>query len=71
MCGRLAVFVGRCVLSLWVEGTRVHELYTAACGVYACWLSIRAVSILSHWLPQGWRAILTRIQEWLVLVSAR
>ena len=65
----LAVFVGRRLLSLWIDSMRVHELYTAACGVYACWITVRAVAMLSHWIPQGWRAILSRVQQWLILVS--
>lgn len=31
---------------------KVHELYTAACGTYLCWLAARAVALLLSWLPQ-------------------
>lgn len=31
---------------------KVHELYTAACGMYLCWLAARAVALLLSWLPQ-------------------
>lgn len=31
---------------------KVHELYTAACGTYLCWLAARAVALFLSWLPQ-------------------
>ena len=66
-----SVWVGRQLMRLWVKDMRVHELYTAACGLYACWLMLRAVSIAGHWLPQGWRAIWERVHEWTILVRCR
>lgn len=69
MCDWCAVYVGRQVMSLWVKGGRVHELYTAGCGLYACWLSLRLLILLSHWLPQGWHFIVTKMKSWTILVS--
>lgn len=48
-------------------GGRVHELYTAACGTYLCWLAARAIALLLSWLPQGRAAILARLRQWCVL----
>lgn len=56
------VWVGRRVMNLCLVGAasqsgsssgRVHELYTAACGMYLCWLGARAFALLLSWLPQG------------------
>ena len=48
-------------------GGRVHELYTAACGTYLCWLAARAIALLLSWLPQGRAAIVARLRQWCVL----
>ena len=48
-------------------GGRVHELYTAACGTYLCWLAARAIALILSWLPQGRAAILARLRQWCVL----
>lgn len=48
-------------------GGRVHELYTAACGTYLCWLAARAIALMLSWLPQGRAAILARLRQWCVL----
>ncbi|KAK6645554.1 hypothetical protein RUM43_001831 [Polyplax serrata] len=45
---------------------RVHELYTATCGTYLCWLTARAVTLLRSWLPQGRAAIIERIRLWCI-----
>ena len=50
-----------------VAGGRVHELYTAACGTYLCWLAARAIALILSWLPQGRAAILARLRQWCVL----
>lgn len=46
---------------------KVHELYTAACGLYLCWLTARAVSLILGWLPQGRAAMMERLNQWCVL----
>lgn len=66
----LLVYLGRCMMSIWMGETKVHELYTAACGLYTCWVTLRAGSVIYNWVPQGYTAILSRIQEWGSLVSA-
>lgn len=48
-------------------GGRVHELYTAACGTYLCWLAARAIALILSWLPHGRAAILARLRQWCVL----
>ncbi|CAH1107163.1 unnamed protein product [Psylliodes chrysocephalus] len=46
---------------------KVHELYTAACGLYLCWLAARAVSLILGWLPQGRAAMIDRLKQWCIL----
>lgn len=63
------VYMGRKLMSVWMGNTKIHELYTSACGLYSCWLTLRAVTILTNWIPQGWRAIMKKLQTWIVLVG--
>lgn len=46
---------------------KVHELYTAACGLYLCWLAARAVTLVLSWLPQGRAAMMDRLKQWCLL----
>uniref|UniRef100_A0AAZ3PV42 E3 ubiquitin-protein ligase MARCHF6 n=1 Tax=Oncorhynchus tshawytscha TaxID=74940 RepID=A0AAZ3PV42_ONCTS len=68
VCLTLPVFAGRYLMSLWTGSAKIHELYTAACGLYVCWLSIRAITVLLAWMPQGRRVILLKVQEWTLMV---
>lgn len=69
------VAIGRRVMGAWLTAAtptaasaqRVHELYTASCGTYVCWVCARALTFLSGWLPQGRRAVLARLRHWAVL----
>lgn len=79
----LPVWIGRRVMALWLVGApppspqitttaaqagiKVHELYTAACGTYLCWLAARAVALILSWLPQGRAAMLERLKQWCIL----
>lgn len=63
------VFTGRWLMSFWTGNSKIHELYTAACGLYVCWLSIRGVTILLAWMPQGRTVIVHKVQEWTLMVS--
>lgn len=79
----LPVWLGRRVMALWLVGApppgpqisasaaqtevKVHELYTAACGLYLCWLSARAVTLVMSWLPQGRAAMISRLKQWCIL----
>ena len=51
------------------KNNNVHELYTAASGLYVCWLFMRVVILLATWLPRGVNAIAYKCLEWLVLVG--
>uniref|UniRef100_W5N7T3 E3 ubiquitin-protein ligase MARCHF6 n=1 Tax=Lepisosteus oculatus TaxID=7918 RepID=W5N7T3_LEPOC len=68
ICLTLPVFTGRWLMSFWTGSTKIHELYTAACGLYVCWLSIRAITVLLAWMPQGRRVILLKVQEWSLMI---
>nr|CAH7717769.1 unnamed protein product [Callosobruchus chinensis] len=79
----LPVWLGRSVMALWLVGApppapqisannsqaevKVHELYTAACGLYLCWVAARAVTLVLSWLPQGRAAMMDRLKQWFVL----
>lgn len=65
------VFTGRWLMSFWTGSSKIHELYTAACGLYVCWLSIRGVTVLLAWMPQGRTVIVHKVQEWTLMVGSR
>uniref|UniRef100_A0A3Q3QIJ6 E3 ubiquitin-protein ligase MARCHF6 n=1 Tax=Monopterus albus TaxID=43700 RepID=A0A3Q3QIJ6_MONAL len=68
ICLTLPVCVGRWLMSFWMGSTMVHELYTAASGLYVCWLSIRAATVLLSWMPQGRTVILLKVHEWTLMI---
>ncbi|KAM6971435.1 E3 ubiquitin-protein ligase MARCHF6-like isoform 1-T2 [Tautogolabrus adspersus] len=68
VCLTLPVFTGRWLMSFWTGSSKIHELYTAACGLYVCWLSIRGVTVLLAWMPQGRTVILNKVQEWTLMI---
>ncbi|KAK2554679.1 E3 ubiquitin-protein ligase MARCHF6 [Acropora cervicornis] len=61
------VFIGRSVMKLWMGDASVHELYTAACGLYFIWLVCRLGSVLFSWVPLGWGGVALKLFEWFVL----
>ncbi len=65
----VSVFTGRWLMSFWTGSSKIHELYTAACGLYVCWLSIRGVTVLLAWMPQGRTVIMHKVQEWTLMVG--
>ncbi|XP_073344307.1 E3 ubiquitin-protein ligase MARCHF6-like [Pagrus major] len=68
VCLTLPVFTGRWLMSFWTGSSKIHELYTAACGLYVCWLSIRGVTVLLAWMPQGRTVIMHKVQEWTLMI---
>ncbi|KAM9712920.1 E3 ubiquitin-protein ligase MARCHF6-like [Menidia menidia] len=68
VCLTLPVFTGRWLMSFWTGNSKIHELYTAACGLYVCWLSIRGVTVLLAWMPQGRNVIMRKVQEWTFMI---
>ncbi|XP_076322286.1 LOW QUALITY PROTEIN: E3 ubiquitin-protein ligase MARCHF6-like [Tachypleus tridentatus] len=65
----LPVFIGRKLLTCWMGETKVHELYTAGCGLYVIWLLMNLATVLSSWLPKGWTVIANKLKEWLIITS--
>ncbi|KAK7475538.1 hypothetical protein BaRGS_00033227 [Batillaria attramentaria] len=61
------VFIGRKLMSVWMGDSRIHELYTAACGLYICWLILRISTVLYNWIPQGGTVIAHKLKEWALL----
>ncbi|XP_062375968.1 E3 ubiquitin-protein ligase MARCH6 isoform X2 [Sardina pilchardus] len=68
VCLTLPVWAGRWLMSFWTGSAKIHELYTAACGLYVCWLSIRAITVMLAWMPQGRHIILLKVQEWTLMI---
>ncbi|XP_064189221.1 E3 ubiquitin-protein ligase MARCH6 isoform X1 [Anguilla rostrata] len=68
ICLTLPVFAGRWLMSFWTGSAKIHELYTAACGLYVCWLSIRGITVLLAWMPQGRTVIFLKVQEWSLMI---
>ncbi|KAK1878747.1 E3 ubiquitin-protein ligase MARCH6 [Dissostichus eleginoides] len=68
LCLTLPVFAGRWLMSFWMGSAMVHELYTAASGLYICWLSIRAATVVLSWMPQGRTIILIKVHEWSLMI---
>uniref|UniRef100_A0A3B4B6X3 RING-type E3 ubiquitin transferase n=1 Tax=Periophthalmus magnuspinnatus TaxID=409849 RepID=A0A3B4B6X3_9GOBI len=64
----LDLFAGRWLMSFWTGNSKIHELYTAACGLYVCWLSIRGVTVMLAWMPQGRTVIMRKVQEWTFMI---
>lgn len=62
------VITGRKIIGLWMGDTKVHELNTAACGLYIGLLTMRLATLLCSWIPRGWQAIATKIKEGLVIL---
>nr|KAG5690984.1 hypothetical protein BaRGS_007331 [Batillaria attramentaria] len=65
--GEGLVFIGRKLMSVWMGDSRIHELYTAACGLYICWLILRISTVLYNWIPQGGTVIAHKLKEWALL----
>uniref|UniRef100_A0A0L8GUL9 RING-type E3 ubiquitin transferase n=1 Tax=Octopus bimaculoides TaxID=37653 RepID=A0A0L8GUL9_OCTBM len=61
------VFIGRKIMAIWMGDAKVHELYTAACGLYMCWLLLRIATVLYNWIPQGTAVIMKKLKEWAIL----
>uniref|UniRef100_M4AA55 E3 ubiquitin-protein ligase MARCHF6 n=1 Tax=Xiphophorus maculatus TaxID=8083 RepID=M4AA55_XIPMA len=68
ICLTLPVCVGRWLMSLWMGSAVVHELYTTASGLYVCWVSVRAATVLLSWMPQGRTVIMVKVQEWTLMI---
>lgn len=68
ICLTLPVCAGRWLMSFWMGSAVVHELYTAASGLYVCWLSIRAATMLLSWMPQGRTVIMLKVHEWTIMI---
>ncbi|KAK3871776.1 hypothetical protein Pcinc_023101 [Petrolisthes cinctipes] len=69
MCLTLPVLVGRQCMYLALGDTKVHELYTGACGLYLCLLGIRGITLLASWVVLGWSQVILRLHQWGVMVS--
>lgn len=48
----------------------IHELYTAATGLYLTWLSIRLGILIGTWLPRSNKVIWKTIRRWSITASS-
>ena len=63
------VAIGRQLISFcFDDNSRVYELYTSAIGLYACLLAIRATTMVTGWIQQGWAQLSNKMREWAVVV---
>jgi len=51
------------VMTLYGTNVKIHELYTAACGLYLMWLTLRFATLLYTWVPRGAGVILVRLGD--------
>ncbi|XP_053661766.1 E3 ubiquitin-protein ligase MARCHF6 [Anopheles marshallii] len=49
---------------------RPHELYTAAIGMYLCWLISRGIALAVNLLPQGRAAVIARVKHWMSIATS-
>uniref|UniRef100_A0A182PZS4 E3 ubiquitin-protein ligase MARCHF6 n=1 Tax=Anopheles farauti TaxID=69004 RepID=A0A182PZS4_9DIPT len=49
---------------------RPHELYTAAIGMYLCWLISRGIAVAVNLVPQGRAAVIARIRHWMSIATS-
>lgn len=64
----ILVATGRAIMSLWMGNLPVHELYTAACGLYFIWLVCRLCVVAMSWVPLGIRGMAEKVGNWIFLV---
>lgn len=51
-------------ISTTVSTSKPHELYTAAIGIYLCWLLSKGIALAVNLLPQGRTAIIDKFKHW-------
>jgi len=51
------------VMAVYGTNVKIHELYTAACGLYLMWLTLRLATLLYTWIPRGAGVILLRLGD--------
>uniref|UniRef100_A0A182N929 E3 ubiquitin-protein ligase MARCHF6 n=1 Tax=Anopheles dirus TaxID=7168 RepID=A0A182N929_9DIPT len=49
---------------------RPHELYTAAIGMYLCWLISRGIAVAVNLVPQGRAAVIARVRHWMSIATS-
>uniref|UniRef100_A0A8D9BVB0 E3 ubiquitin-protein ligase MARCHF6 n=1 Tax=Cacopsylla melanoneura TaxID=428564 RepID=A0A8D9BVB0_9HEMI len=51
------------------SGPGIHELYTASCGLYLCWLGAKMVTVVRRWLPLGRVEMMRKLGAWSMLAA--
>jgi E3 ubiquitin-protein ligase MARCH6 len=62
----ILVKIGRLVLQLCLGSGSLHEIYTAALGIYVLWIATRVAVVLATWLPQGRLVVIQNILKWML-----
>lgn len=52
-------------LTSTITTSKPHELYTAAIGIYLCWLISKGIALAVNLFPQGRNAIIVKFKHWL------
>lgn len=63
------VITGRKLIAIWMGDVKVHELNTAACGLYVGLVTLRVFTLLCSWIPRGWGAIALKVKEGLLILT--
>lgn len=48
-----------------VSTSKPHELYTAAIGIYLCWMFMKGIALAVNLFPQGRTAIVEKVKHWI------
>lgn len=64
------VLIGRQLFAIFLpDNSRIYELYTSATGIYICIIGIKAVTLTTGWIQEGWQQLSQKMKEWAVIVS--
>jgi E3 ubiquitin-protein ligase MARCH6 len=56
---------GEEIVPATVSTSKPHELYTAAIGIYLCWIISKGIALAVNLFPQGRNAIIEKVKHWI------
>lgn len=65
IAGDIAGIVGGDEPIATVSTSKPHELYTAAIGIYLCWMLSKGIALAVNLFPQGRNAIIEKVKHWI------
>jgi len=60
--------LGRQTIYMLTGHQQTHELYTMACGLYLCWLTLRLSFLFAEYIPWGWSTFVASSKFWAVMI---